>query len=300
MPTVTNKVSQAGMAWIVQHDIQSMLPSYKFNLSVAVVNQSKVDATGNINVLVARLPQPDKHTRATHHIYIKDTAQQIFDETSELLITVNRKKIKNGFLLNGFFHMEAIPKEPRSVFKKLNAYTYEVREDKSFAHQQKKSGSLPLLGYAYLKVQADPDHTGEVIGKMIATSENAEVYHNLFIRKEKVLDLAGIEPDHFYILAIKNEETKNEYRLFYSSIINYQAVDYAFKINRKAFMRLGWSDNNGHVIFVAYTRDKSDVKKGDLELYYVHYNPENIVGDKTAFSSGLGWSSRNMYWLAEE
>lgn len=300
MPTVTNKVSQVGMAWVMQHDARATLPNYKFNLSVAAVNQAKVDATGNINMLVERLPQPDKQTKATHQIYIKDSAQQTFDETSELLITVNRKKVKNCFLLNGFFHMEAIPKEPRSVFKKLNAYTYEVKEDQSITNQHKKSGSLPLLGYAYLKVQADLDHAGEVIGKMMTTNENAEIYHKLFIGKEMALDLAGIEPDHFYILAIRNAEMKNEYRLYFSSIINYQAVDYVFKMGRKAFMRLGWSDNNGHVIFVAYPHDRQKTMDGDLELFYVHYNPENIIGDKTAFSSGRGWSSKNMYWLAGE
>ncbi|NBC82132.1 MAG: hypothetical protein GVY19_02010 [Bacteroidetes bacterium] len=290
-------ISKVGMAWASRKDEEGSLPCYRFILSVAAVNQAKVDGMGNINVLVKRLTEPDRNTQATHQLYIHETNEQVFDESSELLISVNRKKVKDCFLLNGFFHLEAYPNMPKSIYKKLHAYTYQVKEDQTYISSGKKPDTSRILGYAYLKVQADIEQSNEIIGKMFSITENAAIVHHLFIKKDQALDLAGIESDIFYVIARKAEDTTNEFLLFFSSILNYQETDFVFLFHRKDFMRLGWSDNNGHLFFTAHTHEQPDIKAGDLVLDYVHYNPENLIRANSAFPSAQGWSRANMSWL---
>jgi len=285
------------MAWIRLTNDSGTLPGFKFNLSIAAVNQMKVDQAGNLNILVRRLPEPDKHTKATHTLYFTQEGGQVFDESSELLIAISRKKIKDCFLLNGFCHFDALPVTPKSVYKKLNAYTYNVKEDMSFNTEASKETKQPNLGYAYLKVQADHDKNQDAVGRLYKLSEGDTDFFHLYINKIKVLERTSPEAECFYLMGIQLDDTENEYRLMYSTILNYKETDFVFVINRKAFMKLGMSDNNGHVIFVSYFHAHDNYHAGDLEMFYVHYNPSNQIREKSLFEAGNGWSKTNMHWL---
>lgn len=284
-------MNKAGLAWQYTSNFNE-LPFYKFTVSVATINQAKADATGSINLLVRRLQEVDRRTKATHVVYTGDTSDKVFDERSELLVSVNRQKVRNCFLMNGYFTLVAEPLENK-ILKKLNAYTYRVFEDNSMLKEI--SDKKPQLGFAYLKLQISFEKEEFDVGKMFSFNEQGEQFFNLYIDKVKVLDLADPDKKSFYLAAQKNKQ--NEYRLFFTPEINYKTVDFVFNFSRRAFMKLGMSDNNGDVIFVAYPNDHGMLDGGDFEIFYAMYHPDNMIREKNKFTDGSGWKRENMNWI---
>jgi hypothetical protein len=284
-------LNKAGIAW--QKIIEGQeLPAYTFTLSVATVNQSEVDETGNLNFLIKRLPEKDKNTKATHAVYFVNTKSQSFDEYSEMLISVNRKKLKSCFFMNGFYTLHADASE-KKIYKKLNAYTYTLKEDDTLLED--KSKAQKQLGYAYLKLQLLFENDEQQVGKMYRYMEQGQEFFNLYIDKVKVLDLADVVKENFYVVA--QLKGKSEFVLFFSPEINYKSVDFVFNFSRRAFMHLGMSDNNGNIVFVAYPQEVGIADGSNFEIFYAHYHPDNAIREKSFFAEASGWKAENMTWI---